>query len=78
MFHPLALSAGIVVPVPFEKIDSTPHAEARAKGDDEGLEGRDSACEKCHKVIWNRNADIVVFGHSSPNLAEFGNYDTRY
>ena len=44
---PLSIRAWIIISVTFQEVDSPPHAEARAQGDNQGLEGIDSAGEEC-------------------------------
>ena len=44
----LALCAGIVVAIPFEKVNDSPYSEACADGGDQGLEDCNTAAEKSH------------------------------
>ena len=37
----MSICAGVIISVTFEKVDSTPHAKAAAKGDNEGLKDID-------------------------------------
>ena len=54
MLHALGFRAGVVVPVTFEEVNRAPYAESGAEGDDECLEGSNSAGEECH-VSQNQN-----------------------
>ena len=45
----LTASAGVIVSVTFQQIDSAPNAECSAEGDHKGLENADCGLEKCHE-----------------------------
>lgn len=51
MLHSLALCAGVVVAVTFQKVDGTPDTEASAEGDNESLQYSNCTIEKCHNEI---------------------------
>ena len=44
----LALRAGIVIAITFQKVDNAPYTEARADSGYEGLKDLNTAAEKCH------------------------------
>ena len=48
LFHALAFSAGVIVAVTFEQIDSAPDAKTGTESNDEGLKDPNSRVEKCH------------------------------
>ena len=47
----MSIGAGVVRAVALQQVDNAPNAEARAQRDNEGLQGGDSGCEKCHIVL---------------------------
>ena len=50
LLDPLRLGAGVVVSVALEKVDGSPYGEARAEGDNEGLEDLNCGVEKIHTL----------------------------
>lgn len=44
----MSIGAGIVGPVPLQKIDNTPYAQASAQGHNKGLQSGDRGSEKLH------------------------------
>ena len=48
LLHTLALRAGVVATIPFQKVDTAPHAEAGAQSNNEGLQDFDCAVEEFH------------------------------
>ena len=44
---PLSICAWIIISITFQEVNSPPHAESRAQGDYECLEGVYSAGEEC-------------------------------
>ena len=46
----LALRAGVIIAVTFQKIDNAPNTEACTNGGHEGLKDLNTAAEKCHKI----------------------------
>ena len=47
----MSIGTGVVGAVALQQVDNAPNAEARAQRDNEGLQGGDSGCEKCHIVL---------------------------
>lgn len=47
----LCIGPRIVVAISFHQVDCVPNGEARAEGDNEGLENVYCAVEKCHKCF---------------------------
>ena len=48
MFNALALRAGVVIAISFQKIDAAPYAERAAESYNEGLESADCRVEEIH------------------------------
>lgn len=48
MFDSLALCAGVVVAITFQKVDDTPYAKARPDCYDQGLQSSNCTGKKCH------------------------------
>ena len=46
----MSIRAGVVVSVPFQKVDAAPNAETRAQRDHQRLKYVDCTIEKCHSV----------------------------
>lgn len=47
----MSIGGRVVGAVALQQVDNAPNAEARAQRDNEGLQGGDSGCEKCHIVL---------------------------
>jgi len=48
LLYTLRLGAGVVLAVPFQKVDAAPYAERTAKGYDKSLQGFDCRIEEFH------------------------------
>ena len=64
----LALRAGVIVAIAFQKVDNAPYTEARADGGYEGLKDLNTAAEKCHRFYRSQLVETPTENKKAPEI----------